>query len=202
YEAYINANKKLGTISYEAPVGELATFTAKMFEIFSNENLDSESMQKLAFEVLQTTRDFPFKLPSDAIYILRVSAIIEGLGTTYIENFNGVKDILPVLQKNIPKALGANDSIIDTLIDEIKDIPFIAKDLKLVIKKASQGTLAVEISNPQIEFLQKEIKSFIKPIINGFAFMIAGFFILLFDNSYDTFALIIFLIGFAKILYK
>ncbi len=139
YEAYIDANKRLGTISYEAPVSELAQFSSKMFEIFSNENLSSESMQKLAFEVLETTRDFPFKLPSDAIYILRVSAIIEGLGTTYIENFNGVKDILPILQKNIPKALGANDNIIETLKEEIKEIPFIARDLKSVITKASRG---------------------------------------------------------------
>ncbi|WP_294963520.1 hypothetical protein [Sulfurimonas sp.] len=93
YEGYIAANKKLGTIAYEAPTAELAEFTSKMFEIFSNDNLDSESMQQLAFDVLESTKNLPFKLPSDAIYILRVSAIIEGLGTTYIENFNGVKDI-------------------------------------------------------------------------------------------------------------
>ncbi len=49
--------------------------------------LDSQTMQNLAFEVLESTRGMPFKLPSDAIYILRVSAIVEGLGTTYIENF-------------------------------------------------------------------------------------------------------------------
>lgn len=128
YEAYISANKRLGTISYEAPVGELAMFTSKMFEIFGDENLSSESMQKLAFEVLETTRDFPFKLPSDAIYILRVSAIVEGLGTTYIENFNGVKDILPILQKNIPKSLGAKENIFETLKEQIVDIPFFLKD--------------------------------------------------------------------------
>jgi predicted unusual protein kinase regulating ubiquinone biosynthesis (AarF/ABC1/UbiB family) len=164
YELYISASKRLGTIAYEAPVGELAEFTSKMFEIFGNENLSSESMQKLAFEVLESTRDLPFKLPSDAIYILRVSAIVEGLGTTYIENFNGVKDILPILQDNIPKALGANDSIIETLIEEIKDIPFIAKDLKSVIKKASEGSLEVELSKAQLEYISKELKSYLKSI--------------------------------------
>ena len=202
YEAYIDANKRLGTISYEAPVAELAQFTAKMFEIFSNENLDSESMQKLAFEVLETTRDFPFKLPSDAIYILRVSAIIEGLGTTYIENFNGIKDILPILQKNIPKALGASDSIVETIIEEIKDIPFIVKDLKSVITKANKGNLEVEISKPQLEYITKELKNYIKPIINGFAFILAGFFLLLLENNYDNYAIILFIIGFIRVVYK
>jgi predicted unusual protein kinase regulating ubiquinone biosynthesis (AarF/ABC1/UbiB family) len=200
YEAYINANKKLGTIAYEAPVGQLAEFTAKMFEIFGDENLSSESMQKLAFEVLETTRDFPFKLPSDAIYILRVSAIIEGLGTTYIENFNGVKDILPILQRNIPKALGANDSIIETIIEEIKDIPFIARDLKSVIKKASEGNLEIELSKPQLEFISKELKTYINPKLTGLSFILGAFFILQIDNNYDSLAIMVFLIGIYKLL--
>jgi len=202
YEAYISANKRLGTIAYEAPVSELATFSSKMFEIFSNENLSSESMQQLAFEVLETTRDFPFKLPSDAIYILRVSAIIEGLGTTYIENFNGVKDILPILQENIPKALGAKDSILETLIDEINDIPFIVKDFKTVMKKASEGSLEVELSKAQLTWIAKELKEYIKPFINSFALILAAFFILLFDKSYSALALVLFVLGFVRIIYK
>ena len=119
YELYISANKRLGTIAYEAPTAELAEFTSKMFAIFSDENLSSESMQQLAFDVLESTKDLPFKLPSDAIYILRVSAIIEGLGTTYIENFNGIKDILPILQSNIPKAIGAQNGILDMILSLI-----------------------------------------------------------------------------------
>ena len=202
YEAYIYANKKLGTISYEAPVAQMAQFSQKMFDIFSNTNLTSESMQKLAFEVLETTRNFPFKLPSDAIYILRVSAIIEGLGTTYIENFNGVKDILPVLQENIPKALGANDSIIDSLKQEIIDIPFIIKDFKSAISKANKGDLSIELSNAQLEYLSKEIKGYIKPILTGFGFILGAFFLLLLDKNYFTYAIVLFLFGFIKLVYK
>ena len=41
YELYISASKRLGTIAYEAPTGELAEFTSKMFDIFSNDNLSS-----------------------------------------------------------------------------------------------------------------------------------------------------------------
>jgi len=202
YDGYISANKRLGTIAYEAPTAQLAEFTQKMFEIFSNENLDSESMQKLAFEVLESTRDFPFKLPSDAIYILRVSAIIEGLGTTYIENFNGIKDILPILQTNIPKALGANDSIKRTIEQEIKDIPFTVKHFKSSLKQISEGELNIQVSNSQLLWIAKEIKDFLKPIINGFAFMSAGFFVLLYDTSLSSYAIFLFIIGFLRVLYK
>ena len=202
YDLYISANKRLGTIAYEAPVSELAEFTDKMFDIFSNENLSSESMQKLAFDVLEGTRNFPFKLPSDAIYILRVSAIIEGLGTTYIENFNGIKDILPILQKNIPKALGASDTILETIIDEIKSIPFTIKDFKSVIKQASNGELKIEVSQGQLEWIAKEIKDYIKPIVLSLGFIFTSIFMLLYDKDLKEFALILFSLGLIKLIYK
>lgn len=202
YERYITANKKLGTIAYEAPTAELAEFTAKMFEIFSNENLDSESMQQLAFDVLESTRDLPFKLPSDAIYILRVSAIIEGLGTTYIENFNGIKDILPILQKNIPKALGAKEGIIETLIEELKDIPFIAKDFKTAIKKISSDELKVELSSDQLEWIKKDLRSEVKSYAISFSFLLSAAFVLLYDKDLKEVAIGLFVFGLARILYK
>ncbi|TKI69434.1 AarF/ABC1/UbiB kinase family protein [Sulfurimonas crateris] len=202
YERYIAASKKLGTVAYEAPVAELAEFTSKMFEIFSNDNLSSESMQQLAFEVLESTRGLPFKLPSDAIYILRVSAIIEGLGTTYIENFNGIKDILPILQKNIPRALGAKDSIIETIIDEIKEIPFIAKDLKSALKKISQNELQVELSLDQLEWIKRDLKESQKATAISFSLMLLGIFAILYDKELDTLAAALFAFGIARILYK
>ncbi|WP_031347910.1 ABC1 kinase family protein [Sulfurimonas hongkongensis] len=202
YERYIAANKKLGTIAYEAPTELLAEFSAKMFEIFSNENLSSESMQELAFEVLETTRDLPFKLPSDAIYILRVSAIIEGLGTTYIENFNGVKDILPILQKNIPRALGAKDSILETLIDEIKDIPFIVKDFKSAIKKISSNELQVELIGDQLEWIKRDAKSEVKSYAISFALMIGAIFMMIYDKSLKEMAVVLFLAGVFKVIYR
>jgi len=202
YELYINASKRLGTISYEAPTSQLAEFTASMFDIFSNDNLSSESMQKLAFEVLETTRNLPFKLPSDAIYILRVSAIVEGLGTTYIENFNGIKDILPILQKNLPKALGAKESISETIIDELKDLPFFVKDLKSVVKKASEGNLEIELSNNQLSYIAKELKDYTKSLLSSFVLIFSSFFILLYDKDLKELALGIFIIGAIKIFYK
>ncbi|MFT7824886.1 MAG: AarF/UbiB family protein, partial [Sulfurimonas sp.] len=157
YERYVNASKRLGTIAYDAPTSELAEFTESMFEIFNNDALDSASMQLLAFEVLEKTRNLPFKLPQEAIYILRVSAIIEGLGTTYIENFNGIKDILPILQKNIPRALGAKESILETLMDEFSQIPLDIRAFRSSIYKISEENLSVELSKPQLEVIEQKL---------------------------------------------
>lgn len=202
YELYISASKRMGIISYEAPESELAEFTARMFEIFGNDNLDSESMQELAFNVLETTKDLPFKLPSDAIYILRVSAIIEGLGTTYLENFNGVKDILPILQDNIPNALGMDGSITEMILNEIKDLPFSLNDFKVSMKKISEGNVSVEISKDQFAYILEEIKSHLNNKALSFALLIGGIFLLLYDLEYKNIAAVIFMVGFLRLLYK
>ncbi len=201
YELYVASNKKLGTIAYEAPKAQLAEFVEKMFEIFSDDSLDAQSMQDLAFNVLATTRNFPFKLPQEAIYILRVSAIIEGLGTTYISNFNGIKDILPILQKNIPRALGS-DNLVDTIISDLKSIPFMLRDLKHTIKLASDGEFKVELSNDQLSWIAKESMGYIKPIISGFILILGSIFVLLFDPNMKSIALTIFSLGVLRLIYR
>ncbi len=202
YELYISANKRLGTIAYEAPTAELAEFTSKMFAIFSDENLDSESMQQLAFDVLESTKDLPFKLPSDAIYILRVSAIIEGLGTTYIENFNGVKDILPILQSNIPKALGSQNGILDMVIENIKDTPFFIQNMKHSMQKMANNELEVSLSKDQLYWISKELKEYAKPLLSSSLLILASFFMLLYDKDLKEIALGLFIIGAISLWYK
>lgn len=202
FESFIGANKRLGTITYEAPKSLMIEFSQRMFEIFSNENLSSESMQKLAFEVLESTRNLPFKLPSDAVYILRVSAIIEGLGTTYIENFNGVKDILPILQDNIPKALGMKEGLIATLLDDISSMPRDLRSIKELISKANSGEMSIVINDMQLDYIKKEFKEYLTPFIKSFATMLFALSLMLYDDSLKDIALILLIFAFARILYK
>lgn len=202
YERYISANKRLGIIAYEAPVGQLAEFVEQMFDIFENDSLDSTSMQELAFDVLNKTRDFPFKLPQEAIYILRVSAIIEGLGTTYIENFNGIKDILPILQKNIPRALGMSDSIVESIISEIKALPMDIMALRKLLHRASEGEMPVELSKPQLESLEKSLKEGSGKLITGVALLLSSIFLLLYDRTLEDISLLLFGLGVARLVFR
>jgi len=202
YERYISANKKLGIIAYEAPSGVLAEFVEQMFDIFENDTLDSTTMQDLAFDLLSKTRDFPFKLPQEAIYILRVSAIIEGLGTTYIENFNGIKDILPILQKNIPRALGISDSILDGIAEQIRSIPMDIMAFRTLLYRASEGELPIELSKPQLESLEKSLRENTSKVITGMTLMISGIFLLLYDRSLDTIALVVFGVGILRLVFR
>jgi len=157
FELYISSCKRLGVIAYEAPQDQMTELAQKMFDIFGDDTLDAISMQELAFSVMASMRDFPFKLPQEAVYILRASAIIEGLGTSYIDNFNGVKDILPILQKNIPRALGADNGIIEALADEMGSLPLTLRQIRTSIQKISEDELRVHLSERQLEWLESRI---------------------------------------------
>lgn len=202
HEGYVSAAKRLGIVAYEAPVAELAEFVEQMFEIFGNDALDSSSMQRLAFDVLEKTRSLPFKLPQEAIYVLRVSAIVEGLGTTYIENFNGVKDILPILEKNIPRALGAQDGIIGLLIDEFKSLPMDVRAFRQMIRRASEGELAVELSEAQLGAIKRSLVASMSPIITAMVLMLSAIFTLLAWPTHPDVAWVLFGLGVLRILFR
>lgn len=178
FEHYILACKKLGIIAQEAPSGEMEEFASRMFAIFDNTSLDSASMQKLAFEVLESMRDMPFKLPQEAIYILRVSAIIEGLGTRYIENFNGIKDILPILQKNLSRALGMREGWLEGIWSEAKSLPMSLKHLKNILAKADEGELRVRIAQGDAEALAWRLRGYIRGVLPGILSLLGAFFLL------------------------
>lgn len=202
YPRFVGAAKRMGTVGYDAPAGPLAEFTEQMFAIFENDALDSASMQELAFDVLEKTRNLPFKLPQEAIYILRASAIIEGLGTAYIENFNGIKDILPILQKNIPRALGIKSSLFETIKDELTQLPMDLQALRSTLRSAERGELQVVLSPLQLSAIARQTSQMLKPILTTLLLLFAAIFVLLVDSRYETVAIMLFGLGAARLIFR
>lgn len=202
FELYIKACKKLGIIAGEAQEEELQDMAERMFDIFENNTLDAMTMQTLAFEVLNSFKDIPFKLPQEAIYIMRASSIIEGLGTSYIDNFNGIKDILPILKDNIPKALGADKGFADLVIDEIYELPLTLTKAKKIINDLSDFSLEVRISKYSLESIKENLKKYFKPVIGGFVFIVTAFFVRTFEFQYvDAVSIGLFAVGVFRIIF-
>jgi predicted unusual protein kinase regulating ubiquinone biosynthesis (AarF/ABC1/UbiB family) len=202
FELYISSCKRLGVISYEAPQDQMTELAQRMFEIFNDDSLDATSMQELAFGVMASMRDFPFKLPQEAVYIMRASAIIEGLGTIYIPNFNGVKDILPLLQKNIPRALGADNGILEAMKDEVGSLPLTFRQVRTGIQKISEDELRVHLSERQLEWLESRIGDRIARLKSAFVMMALAFFLLLLGPAYKVAAMVLFGLSAIRFLYK
>lgn len=195
FELYITACKRLGIVAHDAPDAQMQELAERMFDIFGNENLDAASMQKLAFDLLASMKDLPFKLPQEAIYMLRASAIIEGLGTTYIENFNGVKDILPILQRYIPQALGGNEKLLKMLKHEVTGIPLTVRRIKKVLTDLSENALQVHMNPDSIDLLVEKQRAWFKPIGRGLLMIITAFFLLSLNENLHTIAIILFVTG-------
>lgn len=201
FELYISSCKRLGIIAYEAPQDQMTELAQKMFEIFKDDSLDSTSMQELAFGVMASMRDFPFKLPQEVIYIMRASAIIEGLGTIYIPNFNGVKDILPLLQSNIPRALGADDGIFEAMKDEVGSLPLTLRQVRTGIQKISEDELRIHLSERQLEWLASRFEKHFFSLKSSILLILIAFFILMIDPSQKIAAIVLFSLGAMRLLY-
>jgi predicted unusual protein kinase regulating ubiquinone biosynthesis (AarF/ABC1/UbiB family) len=201
FELFIVSCKRLGVIAATAQEHQMQELAERMFDIFGNENLSATTMQNLAFDVLDSMRELPFKIPQELVYVMRASSLVEGLGTSFIENFNGIKDILPVLIKNINRALGAEYKFLPTLKSELLSIPLTVRRLKLIITHLSEDNLHVKLSSETLEILGEYVHAYLKPLGTGMLFLVSAFFIQQLSFSYhQELAVILFIIGVLRVL--
>ena len=165
FDLLVSATRRMGVLTEQAETEQLSAIAEGLFEIFDSSHLDARSMQELAFGVLDVLHDQPFKLPQDVIYVMRVSSLIEGLGTQYIENFNGIKDILPILKQNLPRALGEDGGFsLDHLRHEVLQLPLTVTKARKVIELAEQGDLVVRMSSADRTFLLGQLSRALRRI--------------------------------------
>ncbi|MBW2511525.1 MAG: AarF/ABC1/UbiB kinase family protein, partial [Deltaproteobacteria bacterium] len=157
FELLVSATRKMGILTEDSDFSDLSNVAENLFEIFDSNHLNASSMQDLAFGVLNMLHDQPFKLPQDVIYVMRVSSLIEGLGTQYIENFNGIKDILPILKQNLPRALGEDVISIEQLSRELLQLPITARKARKVVELAEQGELVVRMASADRQFILERL---------------------------------------------
>lgn len=162
YELLVQAARKLGIVTDSAPPGELTALAEEIFRIFDSEHLSATSMQELAFGVMDALKEYPFKLPQEVIYVMRVSSIIEGLGTSHMENFNGIKDILPILRANLTRALGERSDLWGMVGSEVSQLPFTLVKTRHVVDTLHQGELVVRLSEEDRRQLLRPLQRWMK----------------------------------------
>ncbi|MGE4265879.1 MAG: ABC1 kinase family protein [Deferribacterales bacterium] len=177
FEEYIKCAKKLGIISIDAPEFGLQDLAEQVFDILDNNALSAQSMQSLAYALMDSLKSVPYKLPQEAVYLMRMSSIIEGLGTNYIHNFNGIKDILPILKDRMPEALGFTDGLWETAKRETIELPLTLKKIKKVVNDLSGNNLEVRISPDDKEALKLALKKYLRPIFAGILLIVTAFFV-------------------------
>ena len=164
FELLVQATRKLGIITDSAPQDELTALSEEIFRIFDNDHLSAISMQELAFGIMDTMKEYPFKLPQEIVYVMRVSSIIEGLGTSYINNFNGIKDILPILKANLTRALGEHSSIWGIVSQELAQLPLTLVKARHLVDTLQQGELVVRLSEEDRRALLRPVQGWLQKL--------------------------------------
>lgn len=180
FELLVQATRKLGIITDSAPQDELTGLAEEIFRIFDNDQLSATSMQELAFGVMDALKEYPFKLPQEIIYVMRASSIIEGLGTSYIENYNGIKDVLPVLRANLTRALGERDSLLGIVTHELAQLPLTLVKARHLVDTLQQGDLTVHLAEEDRRALLRPAQQWIHQmtwigVLVALAFYLRGF---------------------------
>ncbi len=185
FEMLVSAVRRMGILTEQAPQDQLVDIAESLFAIFDSQQLAASSMQDLAFGVLQVLHDQPFKLPQDVIYVMRVSSLIEGLGTQYIENFNGIKDILPILKDNLGKALGDGESLVPLLRKEVMQLPLTLIKTRKVVELAEQGELTVRMAPADREYLLNRLALYARRFLWLIFWLALAFYLLLLDAPWS-----------------
>ncbi len=177
FELLVSATRKMGILTEESDFSALSSVAESLFEVFDSDHLDASSMQELAFGILEVLNDQPFKLPQDVIYVMRVSSLIEGLGTQYIKNFNGIKDILPILRENLPRALGEDRLPLEMMKNELLQLPMTVMKTRRVIELAEQGELVVRMADADRRFLLERLAKYLRALGTLIFFIALAFYL-------------------------
>ena len=86
---------------------------------------------------------------------------------------------MPILQKNIPKALGADKGLIELVVDEFEALPMRLKQMQNALQKLSEDELRVHINQRQLEWLEGKYKRELKRERVGWISIILAIIILL-----------------------
>ena len=164
FELLVQATRKLGIITDSAPQDDLTALAEEIFRIFDNEHLSASSMQELAFGVMNALKDYPFKLPQEIIYVMRASSIIEGLGTSYIKNFNGIKDVLPILRANLTRALGERDSLWGVMAHELAQLPLTLVKARHLVDTLQQGEMVMHLAEEDRRALLRPLQLWLQQV--------------------------------------
>ncbi|SHJ04469.1 Predicted unusual protein kinase regulating ubiquinone biosynthesis, AarF/ABC1/UbiB family [Malonomonas rubra DSM 5091] len=188
FEMLVNATRKMGILTEESDFSALSSVAESLFEVFDSDHLDASSMQELAFGILEVLNDQPFKLPQDIIYVMRVSSLVEGLGTQYIENFNGIKDILPILKESLPRALGEDRLPLEKMKHELLQLPMTATKARRVVELAEQGELVVRMATADRQFLLGRLERYLATLGWLIFYLALGFYFQRFQQQWLQYA--------------
>ena len=86
-----------------------------------------------------------------------------------------MKDILPLLRRNLSRAMGAEAGLFPTLRSELTSLPLTLRRAKTVLTDLSESNLRVKLSPETLEYAGERLRRCLRPIALGLLCLAAAF---------------------------
>lgn len=132
-DGMINGMYRLGMISPEVSRGEIREAATEILAVMARVKASNQDrVEEIVREIFDTFYTWPLMLPQELVYLFRTSVLLEGIGTRYDDNFDGLgllKRVVRDLRCEIVKTsvrqpvavakdlLGEAQSAIRTMVD-------------------------------------------------------------------------------------
>ncbi|NOY53978.1 MAG: AarF/ABC1/UbiB kinase family protein [Deltaproteobacteria bacterium] len=160
-EGYYN----LGIANREVSPAVLREAAETMFDILTMEGMTQKRIQEIAIEILESFYAFPFELPSNLVYLFKTAALVEGIGTLYRNDFNAVKDIVPLARQVLREEKAA--SVCQQGKTELENLQRMYRDAAGLLKALRREELRVRIHPVTISQTERYVARIFRRSILG-----------------------------------
>jgi len=175
FDGVVAAYHRLGIIRDEANTTLLQHAAQRMYHVLNRDDLTTRRVSEIANEILSTFYDFPFRLPPELVYFFKTATLVEGLGTAWKPNYNGVRDIVPVIRKLMREEdLGVKRTVREVLHEEADGLRHLYRSMQRVMDRADRDELRVHIHPRSAHDQEKMLLGVVRRGLIGFAALAWG----------------------------
>lgn len=125
-------------------------------------------IQEICQDIYAAFHKFPLRLPQSLVYLLRASALVEGIGISFDPRFNGVKVARPIIKRMVAGTLHQFDrSPADWVLDRLKQFKTTWDDVNKLIWRAEREQLHVRIHQADLSDLERYYTAMIRRALWG-----------------------------------
>lgn len=129
-------------------------------------------IQEICQDIYAAFHKFPLRLPQSLVYLLRASALVEGIGISFNPRFNGVKVARPIIKRMVAGAIPAPErSPLDWVLDRLQQVKTTWNDVNKLIWRAEREQLQVRIHQADLMDLERYYTAMIRRALFGLTAM-------------------------------
>lgn len=143
-DGVINGFYELGLLDPEVDRAVVQDAAERLMAVAQQTDLSPRQVQRIVAEVLETFYQWPLMLPSEFVYFMRASVLVEGIALRYDPNFNGLPIIRPIVERFAAR-VGA-EALADPgakLQDWTRDVGTLARQVRDLVRRMEREELRV-----------------------------------------------------------